>query len=152
MLKKILVPVDFAECSWAALHHAAMLARGSGAEVHVLHVWERPPQVDANRRVEWEQIMAAFAKSDEGREMRRAIRVLGEDLKTLARVETGDPVDAIIDLANGEEEYDMVVMGTHGRRGLSHLLLGSVAEQVLRRADVPVLIVRTSHDARRRAA
>ena len=61
------------------------------------------------------------------------------------RLEGGDPVDTILSVARSEP-FDLLVLGTHGRRGLSHLLIGSVAEKVVRQSTCPVLTVRTREE------
>ena len=63
----------------------------------------------------------------------------------LSAIEAGDPTRTVVEIAD-QDGYDLIVMGTHGRTGLSHLVLGSVAEQVVRRAKCPVLTVRGSDD------
>jgi nucleotide-binding universal stress UspA family protein len=67
---------------------------------------------------------------------------------TSSRIECGDPLKTILKVASDPSDpYDMIVMGTHGRTGMSHLLLGSLAEAVVRRAPCPVLTVRERHRA-----
>ena len=130
---RILVPVDFSDCSLAALDHAASLAQRFGASIHVLHVWDHR-----------DQTLAHFAQTGAGEAMDS---VLG-DLEqhgvggVRGRLASGDPSETIIQIAR-EEHYDLIVMGTHGHSGLVHLLHGSVAEKVVRRAPCPVLTVRT---------
>lgn len=146
---KILVPVDFSVCSRAALEMAEVIAEKFGASVDVLHVWEPPryviPEVTVQLPGEPQQTLAQFARSAAGKEMEAFLVALeGKgQLRVRGRLESGDPTEVIIDLAD-REQYDLIVMGTHGRRGLSHVLLGSVAEKVVRRAACPVLTRRQS--------
>jgi len=145
-LRRILVPVDFSEPSRLAFDYAFTVARPFGAEVDVLHVWEAPSfiapgtgfaaqsQADsfvALARKAAEDALADFVASAE----RRGFKV------SHARAEMGHPAHTITSAAaNGQ--YDLVVLGTHGRTGISHALIGSVAERVVRHASCPVLTVR----------
>jgi nucleotide-binding universal stress UspA family protein len=145
--KRILAPVDFSPCSERALEHAFAFAEKSGASVHVLHVWEPSPYVSATDVVYLSGEQQVFWDH-----MRRE---LGEKLDALVERCRGDASDVQVEvsieagytskniLATLEKEpYDLVVMGTHGRKWLSHLLLGSVAAKVVRLAPCPVLTVR----------
>ena len=142
---RILVPVDFSAHSDLALRYATTLADRFGATVEVLHVVEDPfvsgawstgaiapniPELLADL------VKAARAKLDD---MRTAALNKGLRLTTtvLTTVVTGEPADSISDYAR-TEKFDLIVMGTHGRRGLSHALMGSVAERVVRKAPCPV--------------
>jgi nucleotide-binding universal stress UspA family protein len=148
---RILVPVDFSPQSERAVEYAATLARAFDGSVDLLHVVEDPlvtgtwptdvflPNMPelldsaiATARVRLER-MATLSPSD-----RRPVRT---------DVVAGQPFHAIVDHArNGA--YDLIVMGTHGRSGLSHLLLGSAAEHVVRKAPCAVLTVRAEPAAR----
>ena len=136
VLKHILVATDFGPAADAALTYGRALARNFGATLHVLHVAEnlfmRPTVADPHT------LKAAVARrleallNDEDR----------SDLKAHTAVETSDhPADAIIDYAR-QADIDLVIMGTHGRTGMSQLLVGSVAERVVRTAPCPVLTVK----------
>jgi universal stress protein A len=146
-VKKILVPVDFSKSSSAVLDYAGRIAEKFGATIDVLHVWETPSYrwPDAAIGIEGEPpvTLAALVRSRASEDMDELLRVLeGRALPRIGkRFETGDARDAILRVAV-DGRYDLVVMGTHGRRGLSHLVLGSVAEQVVRRSPCPVLTVR----------
>jgi nucleotide-binding universal stress UspA family protein len=146
-LDRILVPIDFSPSSQAALEYAAFLAGEVGAALEVLHVWESGGYVgpDAlaampgiSRPPGWEQTRAGVR-----REVERFVeRAHAHPAVVGVRVEAGTPVEAIL-AAVKAAGADLVIMGTHGRTGLSRLLLGSVAEEVLRRASCPVLTIRT---------
>lgn len=145
-MNKILVPVDFSACSKTALDYAANLARRFGATLHLLHVWEPPryiiPEVLVQVPGEASQTLADFARSEAGKEMETFLTGLqDEEFEVKGRLESGDPTDCILRLA-ADEDYSLIVMATHGRTGLSHLFLGSVAEKVVRRAACPVLTIR----------
>ena len=136
---KILCPIDFDHNSSAALEIACELAEGRGATLHLLHVARVPPQdmdvplpFDADPR--WER--AARAKLE-----RIAREKLEGKVRYQLHVVSGTPDDDVVRMA-GELGADLVVMATHGRKGLSHFMLGSVAERVMREADCPVLTMR----------
>lgn len=143
-LKTILVPTDFSDASSAALDYAKSLAGAFGASIHLVHVmedllahaWSAEVYVASmpNLREEIEK---------EARE-RLATMVTDEERRTL-RVETalvaGNPFLEIIRYAKAND-VDLIVMGTHGRGAIAHILLGSVAEKVVRKSPCPVLTVR----------
>lgn len=148
MWKTLLVPHDFSPCADAALAAAAELARIHHASIVVLHVSDLPPNVPADARI----APAAGAPSvrlDEhvarGASARlealvAPLRERGLEVATRARI--GDVCAMILEAAR-DDEASAIVMGTHGRDGLAHVLLGSVAEKVVRRSGVPVVTVRT---------
>ena len=148
-ITRILVPVDFSAHSDRALRYATTLADRFNATVEVLHVVEDPfvsgawsPEAVAPNIPELlaDLVAAARGKLDElkAATIRRGVRL---ETTVLTTVLTGKPADSIADYAR-TERFDLIVMGTHGRTGLSHALLGSVAERVVRKAPCPVLTVR----------
>ncbi len=145
-VRRILVPVDFSPSSRAALEFAGYLADRTGASVDVLHVWEPPAYVGADSLGMFPAAPAQpLWDRTRGEVMREMEHFLGRrDPKApaiSARVEAGEPSDTILHVAK-ESGADLIVMGTHGRTGLSRLLIGSVAEAVLRRSSCPVLTIR----------
>lgn len=143
--KKLLVPVDFSPCSAHALRYASFLAESWGAEVGVVYVWEPPltPSDDPTADVpyaaaEFQSQAAHHLQADIDRFIEQAH--FGESVQLKRKILRGDPKKRIVEEAV-DEDYDLVVLGTHGRKGLERLLLGSVAEWVVRHADVPVLVV-----------
>ena len=145
MYTRILVPTDFSPTADAALEHARALARAFGAELHLVHVFEDPLLTGAVTAEAYvpaaPEVRAALMQ--EARE-RLAHRVRAGDadaLKTTTEIITGSPATAIVDHA-ASAGASLIVMGTHGRGGVAHLLLGSVAERVVRAAPCPVLTVR----------
>jgi nucleotide-binding universal stress UspA family protein len=141
--------VDFSVHSNLALRYATTLADRFGATVEVLHVvedpfvsgaWSTEAIVPNIPELLADLVRAARAKLDD---MRTAAASMGLRLTTtvLTTVVTGQPADSICAHAT-TEKFDLIVMGTHGRRGLSHALMGSVAERVVRKAPCPVLTVR----------
>ena len=143
---RILVPIDFSACSLAALEHALAMAARFGSSIDVLHVWSLPHTLGASDAValpgHGHETVAAFARSQTGQLLDELmVDVAGRGVEVRSRVDSGDPVAEILRIAE-EDGYDLIVMGTHGRSGLSHLVRGSVAEQVIRRAPCPVLTIR----------
>lgn len=139
-IQKILVPLDGSPPSLAALEHAADLAEDLGASVDVLHVRAQSPSLGPS--------ITPPESPEDRRAMDEAIATAEERLggRLARRTETGDPMRTIVDVA-GASGHDLVVMGTHGRVGRLHMVLGSVAEGVVRAAPCPVLTVRESRGA-----
>ena len=133
MFNRILVPTDFSRTSDAALAHARMLAGSTGATVHLLHVVDNAflATVLGDPR-DYES--AAYEKLQQ--------RLSGENPGGIPVVERSEaPADVITRYAR-THNIDLIVMGTHGRGRVAHLLLGSVAEKVARTAPFPVLTMR----------
>lgn len=133
MLARILVPLDGSPASLAALDHALSLAEREDARVELLHV-DAPDTIAApapDARREFERSFDEAFSIARDRVGDRASR----------RVVSGDPVRKIVETAR-DGHYNLIVMGTHGRVGRLHALLGSVAEGVVRNAPCPVLTVR----------
>src|SRR5262245_17944182 len=135
--KKILVPVDFSECSEVALDWATVLARDTGAALVIIHVETVPLTTGGG------EYIYAIPEPPTQELLERLNKVLPKDpnIPVIHRLLAGDAADAIIRTADSEN-VDMIVMGTHGRRGITRLLMGSVAEAVVRRASCPVLTVK----------
>lgn len=146
--KRILVATDFGESSEQAVLVAVELAERLGASVTLLHVYEVPEYVyfnDERPRIEgWiAPIQASASKRLEEAMTKIRSRIPGATSVLLQ----GRPGDEIV-RAVGETHPDLVVIGTHGRRGVAHALLGSVAERVVRMASAPVLTVRSAASAK----
>jgi nucleotide-binding universal stress UspA family protein len=141
-LKKVLVPVDFSPCSRKALRYALAFARQFQARLTLLHVLPANyfigsefgpidfPLPETELRQGAERELAAVAAREVG---------AATPVETVVR--QGQPVQEIVRFA-GEAEIDLVILSTHGRTGLKHVLMGSVAENVVRYAPCPVLVVR----------
>jgi nucleotide-binding universal stress UspA family protein len=137
----ILVPTDFSAGSRLALDYAIKLADRLGASVHLVHVLEDPAVTAL-----WTQ---AYVDLDALRKERRcgARQAMNALLQQIAPARVTDeitsgPVAQTIASVAADHGADFIVMGTHGRTGLAHVLVGSVAEQVMRTAGCPVLTVR----------
>ena len=140
-LERMLVPIDFSDCSLDALEYAALVARQAKASIDLLHVLEPVSYgldftlghaEDRQRRRE--RITRRLE------DLSAALSATGLTIKT--HVRGGVPTDSILDSVHSVSG-DLIVMGTHGRRGLSHVMAGSVTEAVLRRSECPVLTVRS---------
>jgi nucleotide-binding universal stress UspA family protein len=140
-IRKVLVPVDGSERALHAFVPAAELCRLFDGRLHFLRVLENDEAGERTR---------AKAQLEELEERSRAIGI-----DALSTITAGDPAERIVDLAR-VHKADAVAMATHGRRGLSRLLTGSVTEAVLRRSPVPLLVVRSTEvqeeEGRRRLA
>ncbi len=143
-LKHILVPTDFSETSRVALRYALAFADRFGACVHLLHAVQNPLEQP------WAaEIYALTAPEYEVAARRESDTQLAAMLNEAERqkycaclvTEVGPPFLSIVRYAQ-REPIDLIVMGTHGRGAVAHLLIGSVAENVVRKAPCPVLTVR----------
>jgi len=142
-LKKILCPTDFSEASRHAVDVAADLAAIGHAELRLAHVMEVEPALpnDPNfvmKVPEYELMLHADAQ----REL-DALAAGLDEVNVGTVIGHGDPGNEIVRIAQ-EEAADLIVMSTHGRTGLKHLVLGSVAEKVMRNAHRPVLTIPAS--------
>lgn len=141
VLKKILCPVDHSECSYLALKHAISLALKDEAKLYLMHVID-------TRLYDTEIYKFSPYKLNEidtNKIREDLMKSLPEGTTDVLEVETivvkGVPFHEIINAAS-ELNVDLVVIGTHGRTGLSHVVMGSVAEKVIRKAPCAVLTVR----------
>jgi nucleotide-binding universal stress UspA family protein len=145
MFTRILVPTDFSPASGAALRYARALSAKFGATLELLHVLDNdflravvtdPRDVEAGALQKVQSLLTA-GERDQGA---RAL-VMRSD----------DPADEIVSYARSTP-VDLIVMGTHGRHGVAHLLMGSVAEKIVRDAPCPVMTVRESGAVEKAAA
>ena len=141
-IKTILCPIDFSEISANALEYAVFLASHHHAELLILHV------VEQLHEFEHYQILVLTPQElaeEMEKQAHEKLTKLTEQIKKTIKVETvvrqGKPFVEIIKEAK-EKDMDLSVMASHGRTGVSHMLMGSVAEKVVRKANCPVLIVR----------
>jgi nucleotide-binding universal stress UspA family protein len=143
VLQKILVPVDFSDCAREGARYASVFATAVGANLLLLHVVRSPDYMVATGKAadpNWPQlletaILQADSKLDE---MMNFLPLVG--ISCDREIEVGSPVDRLT-RASARREVDMIIASTHGYSGLHHALLGSVAEQLVRSARCPVLIV-----------
>ena len=138
-IKRILCPVDFSEFNRPANEYASMLAKSTGARMIYLHIYL--PEI-------------AFSNPeffDAESEEKRLLAKLEEEFSPCVPgidasyvVEFGTPTEGIVNYANNNE-IDLVVLGTHGRTGLLRVVMGSVAEAVVRKTDCPVLAIKADN-------
>lgn len=140
-LQRILVPIDFSDCSLNALEYAALVAQRTKASIRVLHVLEPVCyglDFTLSHASQREEARARLT----GRLNALVSAFQGAQLTAEQQLRGGLPADSILEAA-AEGPADLIIMGTHGRRGLSHTFWGSVAESVLRKSSCPVLTVRS---------
>jgi nucleotide-binding universal stress UspA family protein len=137
-VKRILVPTDFSETSDAALTYAIGVAQAFGAQLYLLHV---PGETGVNFEADFP--MVEFENAT--RERLETLVSEGEArrLQPEYALRLGAPSEQIVRYA-ADRDIDLIVMGTHGRGGVAHMVMGSVAEKVVRTAPCPVLTVRQS--------
>jgi nucleotide-binding universal stress UspA family protein len=141
-LKTILVPSDFSECSDAAVRYGLELARRFDAKLHLLHVVQDPATQAWAAEGFTLPILEVVAQWQKEAQTRLIASVPAADAgRVTAFVTVTSPYPEILRYAN-EHAVDLIVMGTHGRGAVTHMLLGSIAEKVVRRAPCAVLTVR----------
>ncbi|WP_457629966.1 universal stress protein [Oceanithermus sp.] len=141
MYQKVLLPTDGSPCSEQALREGLELVRACNAQATVLYVVENPlltlPMLPEGIPYEAELYEDLKKAAAEVLERSRAIAAeLGVEVSTA--MEEGQPVPAIVSFAR---DFDLIIMGTHGRGGLEKLIMGSVTEGVLHRTDKAVLVI-----------
>ena len=152
MYKRILVPVDGSDTSTRGLKEAVKLAKALNARLKLVHVLDQSPLVLAPEIGLVNLMNSLVAAGTEILERARAYAERhGVKVETAMPETTGRVADVILDEAR-KWRADLIVMGTHGRRGVTHLLLGSDAERVLRASPVPVLLVRGEPETAARRA
>jgi nucleotide-binding universal stress UspA family protein len=142
-IRRILAPTDFSELSTQGLKSALELAQTFGAKLLLLHVVE-PPAYPVEGIVP-SHLGAPLLDDLERQASNELAQILpevqGSGVDVARRVVVGTPYRKIVEVAE-EEKADLIVMTTHGRTGLSHLVMGSVAEKIVRTAPCPVLTMR----------
>jgi len=142
-IKKILVPIDFSDYSKGALRYAANFAKMFNAEMILVYVVEPViyppdfsmgqiaiPSVNAEWDVKAKEELDKLAKTE-----------IPDEIKVTSIIKTGKPFLEIIDTA-AEQKIDIIIIATHGHSGVEHILFGSTAEKVVRKAPCPVLTLR----------
>jgi nucleotide-binding universal stress UspA family protein len=141
--RHILAPTDFSEYSKKAVASALELAKKFGAKLSILHVVELPPYPVEGYVPP--SLTATFIEDLEREASQELAQVVPEaeaaGVEVARLVAVGTPYRKIIDMAEGEQ-VDLIVMATAGRTGFSHLIMGSIAERVVRTASCPVLTIR----------
>jgi nucleotide-binding universal stress UspA family protein len=142
MIKKILVPTDFSKLSMVALEYAEILLELQTPKIYLLHVLDKSTmRKEAKGKKRTDKNFAAIEKVA----MKQLSTIAGQyftetHVVTMA-LRKGDPSREIVKLAQ-EEKVDLIIISTHGRTGIAHVLMGSVAERVVRYSPIPVLSVK----------
>jgi nucleotide-binding universal stress UspA family protein len=145
MFSHVLVPLDFRFVPKFTLMTAAVLANDQGAELTLLYVSDIARDFPSASVTSITDEVVKRHHDDLRRSFDNALAIIAEYGSTAStRVVSGLPVHKMIKRAAATLKADVIVMGTHGRRGLAHAVWGSVTEQVLREADVPVLVIHES--------
>jgi universal stress protein A len=139
-LKKVIVPVDFSDCSEKTVRYALAFAEGSKAEVVFVHIVEPYTPTPEMLLIDVASIESAAHRTAK-KLLRRIVAKSELITQCSSEIRIGKPWVEIIRLAK-ELDADLIVVSTHGRTGLAHVLLGSTAEQIVRHAGCPVLVVR----------
>ena len=139
--KKILCPIDYSENSQLSLNYAASLAKESDAELHIVFCYENIPPYEAG----FGTAMAATVDTEAQKAELEKVVPKEHEVRYCHELLHGSPMEELTRYSD-ENEIDLIVMGTHGRKGLSRILMGSVAEAVLRNANCPVLTIRQHAD------
>jgi nucleotide-binding universal stress UspA family protein len=152
-IKNILFPTDFSRCAVQALEHALFLAKYCRARLHIIHVivlhQDDPynPAYHFPDLKELHQKLENMARESMGSNL-RASKENSEDIRIITKELRGFTAANVILQYADAEDIDLIVMGTHGRRGLDYLFLGSVAREVVREASCPVYTIRESETAK----
>jgi universal stress protein A len=134
----ILVPIDFSPTGSASLEAATALARSTSGRLPIVHIVEHQ---GLSENLVY-SLVQPHVSTEELTEQLRTVVPSDKSVPYEHRLLRGAPIDRILDVAESEQ-VDLIVIGTHGRRGLDRVLMGSVAEAVVRRAKCPVLAVKT---------
>ena len=156
MASKILVPTDFSAPALGALDHAASLAKADGATLHLVHAVDRV-HFSKNLAKEYanaaniDQLLEKETAAATAKLEKLAAPLRRKKLKVEVSAHAGEPAKEILRAAK-RTKADLVVMGTHGHTGLMRLLMGSVAEKVVREAPCPVITLRAKSGRARKQA
>lgn len=142
-IKKILVPTDFSDLSVEAVRYAMSLSEMYGADLVLFHAVDDAPVLAFHTM----ELTSDFVLDDTAKTAERHLEEFARSHDIRSHyglslvIRRGNPYDEITRYAS-EENVDLIVMATHGRTGLAHVLLGSVAEKVVQHADIPVLTIK----------
>ena len=145
-IKNILMPTDFSKLSLSAAEYATELSEQYGAKIHLLHVLEKTPPILTIHSLDLSEKKIIQALEEEAKiSLKKALdKVKGEkNIEVESVIRKGIDYEEIIKYAE-EKKIDLIVIATHGRTGILHTLLGSVAEKVIRYSKKPVLVSKCS--------
>ncbi len=143
-IRRILCATDFSRTSRKALDTAIGLAKTNGAALSILYAYVPIVPLVPEQYIEartWDRVDAETRRWLEGQLAKTAVHAKKSGVRASALMVTGDPASQIVRAARARR-FDLIVVGTHGRRGVSKFFLGSVAERVIATAPCPVLTVR----------
>lgn len=147
-IKNILLPTDFSNLSLSAARYAVDIAKQYGAKIHLLNVLEKTPPILTIRSLDLsEDKIIKTIDEDAQNSMKKALEKINLDksVEIVPVIKKGVDFEVIIDYCDSNN-IDLVVIATHGRTGILHTLLGSVAEKVIRYAKCPVLVITPSEN------
>jgi nucleotide-binding universal stress UspA family protein len=139
-IKRILVPTDFSDCSQAGVEYAISLAKDFEAQIYLLHVME-PPVYGIDFSLMDPGVLPSMKNQLVKMVQKLVDRLREEGIEAVGDFVTGVPSTEIVKAAK-KQVADLIIMGTHGRTGFAHVMLGSTAERVLQQAHCPVLTVK----------
>jgi nucleotide-binding universal stress UspA family protein len=146
IVQHVLVPIDFSATAEQALAYAIALAQQLHARLTLLHVLDLTPVTMEDMPAGMTTTYLDDLETDAQHLLQASReRVQRAGLQAESLLVQGTPTQTIVDTA-GEQRVDLIIMGTHGRTGLAHVFLGSVAEHVVRQGPCPVLVVRRAPD------
>jgi nucleotide-binding universal stress UspA family protein len=142
-IKNILLPTDFSNLSLSAANYAVDIARQYNAKIHFLNVLEKTPPILAIRSLDLsEEKIVKSIEEDAQNSLKQSLKRIKNEagVEIVPVIKKGIDFEAIIKYCE-ENNIDLIVIATHGRTGILHTLLGSVAEKVIRYAKCPVLVI-----------
>jgi nucleotide-binding universal stress UspA family protein len=143
---KLVVAVDFSEPSIEALKVAINLCRQLDGMLHIVYVADMDDKKGSGDETDDDQSIETRVLDDFKQQLEALVgKMTNGEPAFVTEVECGDPTEGIVEVAT-RVNAEMIVIGTHGRTGLEHLMVGSVAENVLRKATVPLICVRTKRN------
>jgi universal stress protein A len=149
LFRKVLCPIDFSEHSFEALDIALKVVQQNDAALYLLNVAPMPAGAAGFQPVPMEPY--PIVEQDRREQLEKlAQERIPAAVRSETIVTTGDPAEQVLATARGLDA-DLIVMGTHGRKGLGHLVLGSVAERVVRESPIPVLTAHATAHVRKAA-
>jgi universal stress protein A len=147
-IKNIVVPTDFSKLSFSAFEYAKELAESTNAVIHIVYVLEKIPPFLASRslHITEEEVMKSM-EEEAKKQLKRIVTNLAEDcnVKIIEVFRKGIDYEEIVNYSF-EINCELIIIATHGRSGIMHSLLGSVAEKVIRFAKSPVLVIKPQED------
>ena len=147
-IKNILLPTDFSNLSLSAAEYAIDIAKQYGAKIHFLNVLEKIPPILAIRSLDLSEEKVEKTIEEEAQNaLKKSLGKINQDnsVEIIPVIKKGIDFETIIDYCE-KNKIDLIVIATHGRTGILHTLLGSVAEKVIRYATCPVLVITTTEN------